>query len=86
MYVTRDGIAKNFLGTTSKQLQFSCKSDFQPRDWKKGTPFETWYGYRRSLSFLKVLGYLCFLAVLQVKIDEKAISGIFLGYSSVSES
>lgn len=53
------------------------------------TPFEAWYGYKPSLSFLKVFGSVCFVYVPQVKrdkLDKKAIPGIFVGYSSVSKA
>lgn len=53
------------------------------------TPFEASYGYKPSLSFLKVFGCVCFGHVPQVKrdkLDKKAISGIFVGYSSVSKA
>ena len=53
------------------------------------TPFEAWYGYIPSLSFLKVFGCLCFVHVPQVKrdkLDKKAIPGIFVGYSTISQA
>jgi len=53
------------------------------------TPFEAWYGYKPSLSFLKVFGSVCFVHIPQVKrdkLDKKAIPGIFVGYSSVSKA
>lgn len=53
------------------------------------TPFEAWYGYIPSLSFLKVFGCLCFVHVPQVKrdkLDKKAIPGIFVGYSKISKA
>ncbi|KAL4282230.1 hypothetical protein GQ457_03G037800 [Hibiscus cannabinus] len=56
---------------------------------KDKTPFEAWYGYKPSLSFLKVFGCMCFTHVPQVKrdkLDKKAIPGIFVGYSSVSKA
>jgi len=56
---------------------------------KDKTPFEAWYGYTPSLSFLKVFGCVCFAHVPQVKrdkLDKKAIPGIFVGYSSVSKA
>ncbi|CAJ2639700.1 unnamed protein product [Trifolium pratense] len=56
---------------------------------KDKTPFEAWYGYKPSLTFLKVFGCVCFAHVPQVKrdkLDKKAIPGIFVGYSSVSKA
>ena len=53
------------------------------------TPFEAWYGYKPSLTFLKVFGCVCFAHVPQVKrdkLDKKATPGIFVGYSSVSKA
>ena len=50
------------------------------------TPFEVWYGYKRSLKFLKVFGCLCFTYIPQVKrdkLDKKAEAGIFVGYSTI---
>ena len=56
---------------------------------KNKTPFEAWYGYKSSLNFLKVFGYLCFTYVPQVKhdkLDKKAIQGIFVGYTTISKA
>jgi transposase InsO family protein len=56
---------------------------------KDKTPFEAWYGYKPSVTFLKVFGCVCFAHVPQVKrdkLDKKAIPGIFVGYSSVSKA
>ena len=39
------------------------------------TPFEAWYRYKPSLSFLKIFGYVCFAHVLQVKRDKLDIKG-----------
>ena len=53
------------------------------------TPFEVRYGYKSSLNFLKVFGSVCFAHIPQVKRDKpdkKAISSIFMGYSSVSKA
>ena len=53
------------------------------------TPFETWYGYKPSLKNFKVFGCLCFTYVPQIKrdkLDKKAKSGIFVGYSSISKT
>jgi len=53
------------------------------------TPFEAWYGYKPTLSFLKVFSCLCFVHIPQVKRDKhdkKAIPGIFVGYSTVSKA
>ena len=53
------------------------------------TPFEAWYGYKPSLSFLKVFGCVCFAHVPQVKrdkLDKKAIPGVFVGYSLISKA
>jgi len=56
---------------------------------KDKTPFEAWYGYKPSLTFLKVFGCVCFVYIPQVKrdkLDKKATPGIFVGYSSVSKA
>ncbi|XP_022853192.1 uncharacterized protein LOC111374707 [Olea europaea var. sylvestris] len=47
---------------------------------KDKTPFEAWFGYIPSLSFLKVFGCVCFAQIPGVKrdkLDKKAIPGIF---------
>jgi hypothetical protein len=52
------------------------------------TPFEAWYNYKPSLSFLRNFGSICFVHVPQIKRDKlnkKAIPGIFVGYNSVSK-
>lgn len=46
------------------------------------TPFEAWYRFKPSLSFLKVFGCVCFVHISQVKRDKletKATTGIFVG-------
>ncbi|TYK23207.1 retrovirus-related Pol polyprotein from transposon TNT 1-94 [Cucumis melo var. makuwa] len=56
---------------------------------KEKTPFEAWYGYKSSLKFLKVFGYLCFTHVPQGKLDKldrRASPGIFTGYSTISKA
>jgi transposase InsO family protein len=53
------------------------------------TPFEVWYNYKPSLSFLKIFGSICFVHVPQIKrdkLDNKAILGIFVGYSAISKA
>ena len=53
------------------------------------TPFEAWYEFKPSLTFLKVFGCVCFAHVPQVKhdkLDKKTILGIFVGYSLVSKA
>ena len=53
------------------------------------TPFEAWYEYKPSLTFLKVFGCVCFAHVPKVKrdkLDKKALLSIFVGYSSVSKA
>ncbi|GAA0169340.1 transmembrane signal receptor [Lithospermum erythrorhizon] len=53
------------------------------------TPFEAWHGYRPFLKNLKVFGCLCFTHVPQVKsgkLDKKAESSVFIGYSSTSKA
>jgi hypothetical protein len=53
------------------------------------TPFEVFYNYKPSLSFLKIFGSICFVHVPQIKtdkLDKKAMSGIFGGYSTVSKA
>jgi len=53
------------------------------------TPFEVWYNYKPSLSFLKIFGNICFVHVPQInrdKLDKKAMLGIFVGYSTVSKA
>ena len=56
---------------------------------KNKTPFETWYGYKPPINFLKNFGCLCFIYVPQVKgdkLEKKAIAEIFIGYSIVSKA
>ncbi|KAA0059661.1 Retrovirus-related Pol polyprotein from transposon TNT 1-94 [Cucumis melo var. makuwa] len=56
---------------------------------KEKTPFETWYGYKPSLKFLKIFGCLCFTHVPQSKrdkLDKRVSSGVFIGYSSISKT
>ncbi|TYJ99556.1 Retrovirus-related Pol polyprotein from transposon TNT 1-94 [Cucumis melo var. makuwa] len=56
---------------------------------KEKTPFEAWYGYKPSLKFLKVFGCLCFTHVPQSKrdkLDRRASSSVFVGYSSISKA
>jgi hypothetical protein len=51
---------------------------------KDKTPFEAWFGYNHSISFLTVLSCICFTYIPQVKrdkLDKKAI----VGYSSISK-
>ena len=53
------------------------------------TPFEVWYNYKPSLSFLKVFGSTCFVHIPQIKrdkLDKKAMQGIFVGYSIISKA
>ncbi|KAH9678769.1 hypothetical protein KPL71_025858 [Citrus sinensis] len=53
------------------------------------TPFEAWYGYKPSLKFLRIFGCLCFTHVPQIsrdKLDKRALTGIFIGYSSVAKA
>jgi transposase InsO family protein len=53
------------------------------------TPFEVWYKYKPSLSFLKVFGSTCFVHIPQIKrdkLDKKAMQGIFVGYSTISKA
>ena len=56
---------------------------------KEQTPFEAWYEYKPSLKFLKVFGCLCFTYIPQTKrdkLDKKATTGIFVGYSTSSKA
>ncbi|KAL0553407.1 hypothetical protein IC582_007302 [Cucumis melo] len=56
---------------------------------KEKTPFEAWYGYKPSLKFLKVFGCLCLTHVPQSKrdkLDRRASSGVFIGYSSINKA
>ena len=53
------------------------------------TPFKVWYGYKTSLMFLRVFGYLCFTYIPQIKrdkLDKKAEAGIFVGYNTISKA
>jgi hypothetical protein len=53
------------------------------------TPFEVWYNYKPSLSFLKVFGSTCFVHIPHIKrdkLDKKAMQGIFVGYSTISKA
>lgn len=52
------------------------------------TPFESWFGYKPTMSFLKYLGSF-FTYVPQMKcekLDRRLIPGIFVGYSIVSKA
>ncbi|CAL5368182.1 unnamed protein product [Camellia sinensis] len=56
---------------------------------QKKTPFEACSGYKPKLLNLKAFGCLCFSYIPQVKrdkLDKKAESGIFVGYSSISKA
>ncbi|KAM7489733.1 hypothetical protein LguiB_027217 [Lonicera macranthoides] len=56
---------------------------------QKRTPFEAWHGYKPQLLNLKTFGCLCFSYIPQVKrdkLDKKAESAIFVGYSSISKA
>ncbi|WVZ15253.1 hypothetical protein V8G54_012819 [Vigna mungo] len=53
------------------------------------TPFEAWYGYKPELFNLKIFGCLCFSYIPHIKrdkLDKKAESGIFVGYSLISKA
>ena len=53
------------------------------------TPFEVWYGYKPSLKFLRLFGFLCFIYIPQVKrdkLDKKSEVDIFVGYSTISKA
>ena len=56
---------------------------------KDQTPFEAWYRYKPSLKILKVFDCLCFTYIPQVKrdkLDKKATTSIFIGYSTGSQA
>ena len=56
---------------------------------QKKTPFEEWHDYKPKLTNLKTFDYLCFSYIPQVKrdkLDKKAESRIFVGYSSTSKA
>jgi len=77
------------LGRRQLTQQFFLQNRLPTKVLKDKTPFEAWYGYKPSLTFLKVFGCVCFAHVPQVKhdkFDKKAILGIFVGYSSVSKA
>ena len=60
-----------------------------PKALKDKTPFESWYGFKHSLSFLKMFGCVCFVHITQVKRDKhdkKVIIGIHVGYNGVSKA
>ncbi|OMO69325.1 Integrase, catalytic core [Corchorus capsularis] len=49
------------------------------------TPYEAWYGVKPSVDHLRIFGCICYAYVPEVKrdkLDHKADTGIFLGYSS----
>ena len=53
------------------------------------TPYEAWYAYKPSLKFLIIFCCLYFTYIPQVKrdkLDKKAETGIFVGYSTVSKA
>ncbi|KAL4273689.1 hypothetical protein GQ457_13G024310 [Hibiscus cannabinus] len=52
------------------------------------TPFEVWFDATPSIGHLRVFGCVCYVPVPEVKrdkLDERAIVGVFLGYSSNSK-
>ncbi|KAG8495997.1 hypothetical protein CXB51_009246 [Gossypium anomalum] len=52
------------------------------------TPFEAWFGFKPSLTHLRVFGCLCYAqipAVKRSKLDKKTQADILVGYSSVKK-
>ncbi|MCO5562965.1 hypothetical protein L7F22_016601 [Adiantum nelumboides] len=52
------------------------------------TPYESWYGKKPSVSYLRVFGCLAYAHIpqrLRGKLDDKAVKCIFVGYSSGSK-
>ncbi|KAA3487962.1 pleiotropic drug resistance protein 3-like [Gossypium australe] len=55
---------------------------------EKKTPFEAWYGFKPSVSHLKVFGCTCFVHVLEEKrskLESRSQPGRFVGYSNVKK-
>ena len=56
---------------------------------KNMTPFEAWYGFKPSVSHLKIFGCIAYAhipAEKRSKFDEKSQKCIFVGYSSSSKA
>lgn len=54
----------------------------------KRTPLKVWSGHRPSASHLKIYGCICYIYVpseKRHKLKNKAVKGLFLGYSSQSK-
>ena len=81
-------LPKSFWGEAANTAMF-LQNQISTKAVKDQTPFETWYGYKPSLKFLRMFGCLCFTYIPQVKcdkLDKKAEAGIFVGYSTVSKA
>jgi len=81
-------LPKQFLAEAANTTVF-IQNRLPTKALQDKTPFEAWYEYKPSLTFLKVFGCVCFAHVPKVKrdkLDKKALPGIFVGYSSVSKA
>jgi len=82
------GLPKEFWAKATNTAVF-FHNQLPTRILEEKTLFEAWYGYKPSLSFLKIFGSMCFVHVSRVKrdkLDKRAVPGIFLGYSSFSKA
>ncbi|KAG8502831.1 hypothetical protein CXB51_000478 [Gossypium anomalum] len=55
---------------------------------KDKTPFEAWYGFKPSVSHLKVFGCMCYALIpaeRRTKLERRSALGIFVGYSSTKK-
>ena len=53
------------------------------------TPYEAWYGMKPSVRNLKIFGSVCYALIpiaKRSKLDEKALTGVFIGYSEQSKA
>jgi len=55
---------------------------------KNKNPFETWKGYKPSVQYLKVFGYVCYSHVPEekrAKLNKKVEVGILMGYNNITK-
>ena len=78
------GLSKVFWAKATNTAVF-FHNQLPTRILEEKTPFKAWFGYKPSLSFLKIFDSMWFVHVPKFKrdkLDNRAISGIFLVYSS----
>lgn len=82
------GLPKKFWAEAANTAVF-LQNRLPTKALQRRTPFEAWYGYKPELLNLKTFGCLCFSHIPHVKrdkLDKKAESGIFVGYSLTSKA